>query len=82
MHTPSYFGSIGVMNAPHLYPARRTLPGRVAGLFAAVGERLSVWYERSWSRAQLARLDDRMLADIGLVRADLVLERDKPVWRA
>ncbi len=32
---------------------------------------LSNWRKRSASRSQLARLDDRMLADIGINRSDI-----------
>ena len=33
-------------------------------------------------RRHLATLDDRLLADIGLDRADAMAEADKPFWRA
>ena len=32
-------------------------------------------------RDQLSRMDDRMLADIGLTRADAKYLSDKPFWR-
>jgi uncharacterized protein YjiS (DUF1127 family) len=32
-------------------------------------------------RDQLSRMDDRMLADIGLTRADAAFLSDKPFWR-
>ncbi len=32
---------------------------------------LNNWRKRSTSRSQLARLDDRMLADIGINRSDI-----------
>ncbi|MFC6672332.1 DUF1127 domain-containing protein [Marinobacterium aestuariivivens] len=37
--------------------------------------------ERSRSRRQLQMLDDHMLKDIGISRADAVREADKPFWR-
>lgn len=43
--------------------------------------RLAIWRERRARRADLGRLDDRMLADIGLSRADAELEVAKPFWR-
>jgi uncharacterized protein YjiS (DUF1127 family) len=43
--------------------------------------RLSEWRRLSRSRADLARLDDRMLRDIGLTRADAWREINKPFWR-
>jgi len=39
------------------------------------------WRRRSKGRAQLATLDDRMLADIGISRADAEFLANKPFWR-
>jgi uncharacterized protein YjiS (DUF1127 family) len=36
---------------------------------------------RARSRAELAALDERTLRDIGLTRADVWAELDKPFWR-
>lgn len=54
------------------------------GIYLAVkgaGDFLTAWRERSQTRAQLARLDDRMLKDIGLSRSDAAFEARKPFWR-
>ncbi len=40
-----------------------------------------LWVARTRQRRHLARLDDRMLADIGLSRADANQEISKPFWR-
>lgn len=40
------------------------------------------WLDRSRSRRQLARLDDRLLRDIGVTRTDADREATKPFWRA
>jgi uncharacterized protein YjiS (DUF1127 family) len=40
------------------------------------------WRWRLRERAQLARLDDRMLQDIGLTHADREFLVNKPFWRA
>lgn len=37
---------------------------------------------RARDRAALARLDERMLRDIGIRREDALREADKPCWRA
>jgi len=42
---------------------------------------LLTWYLRSRSRHHLAGLDARGLKDIGLSRADVAREVDKPFWR-
>jgi uncharacterized protein YjiS (DUF1127 family) len=39
------------------------------------------WRRRAYGRAELARLDDRMLRDIGLTRADAEFLSNKPFWR-
>jgi uncharacterized protein YjiS (DUF1127 family) len=39
------------------------------------------WHERARSRHQLEGLSDRMLQDIGLTRAQVEVETDKPFWR-
>jgi uncharacterized protein YjiS (DUF1127 family) len=42
---------------------------------------LRAWRQRLRERDQLARLDDRMLSDIGLTRADAQYLASKPFWR-
>ena len=57
---------------------RRSLVlGAVVGLF----DQLSVWQDRRRQRFTLARLDDRMLRDIGLTSVDVQHEISKPFWR-
>lgn len=62
---------------------------RMTSLDASLGrmllrtpETLSLWYERSRQRRQLARMDDRLLRDIGLDRASAMEESSKPFWQA
>lgn len=38
------------------------------------------WVERYRSRQALAKLDDHLLADVGLSRADVSAEIAKPFW--
>jgi len=53
-----------------------------AGVLLMAGvEILQVWRERALQRAQLESLDDRMLADIGVGRAEVTREADKPFWK-
>ena len=42
---------------------------------------LGAWRRRTRERAELAALDDRMLKDIGLTRADAEFFSNKPFWR-
>ncbi len=39
------------------------------------------WIERVRQRRRLAELDDAALKDIGLTRADVRIELEKPFWR-
>ena len=51
------------------------------GMFVRLAGVLAVGRERRRQRSALARLDDRMLADIGLTAADVEGEASKPFWR-
>ncbi len=42
---------------------------------------LVLWHERARQRRRLLQLDDRMLKDIGVSRADAVHEASKPFWQ-
>jgi uncharacterized protein YjiS (DUF1127 family) len=44
-------------------------------------EAVLTWAERAHQRRQLAELNDYMLRDIGLTRADVAGETRKPFWR-
>lgn len=62
----------------------RPLPRASAGrrtLRAAI-LRIVLWHERSRQRRHLMLLDDRLLKDMGLTRADIEAEFEKPFWRA
>ncbi len=39
------------------------------------------WQDRAYERRRLAQLSDRMLRDIGVDRAEIRREIDKPFWR-
>ena len=52
-----------------------TLPERIA-------EVLYQWQKRASDRHHLRRLDDRILEDAGLSRADVEEEAGKPFWTA
>ncbi|MFA6022014.1 MAG: DUF1127 domain-containing protein [Rhodospirillales bacterium] len=39
------------------------------------------WIERAQQRRALARLDDRLLADIGISRVDALREAGRPGWK-
>ena len=51
------------------------------GMAVRVLERLASARDRRRQRSALARLDDRMLRDIGLTGADVEAELSKPFWR-
>ena len=62
--------------------ARRRAIGRsLRRALNSVRATMQRWRQRSRERAQLARLDDRMLRDIGVTRGDVWQEINKPFWR-
>lgn len=52
-----------------------------AGVLARVVDRLLGWSERGRQRRHLAQLDDRLLRDIGVSRAEVEAEISRPFWR-
>jgi len=44
-------------------------------------ETLLIWQERAAQRWALQQLDDHLLKDIGVSRADALREASKPFWR-
>lgn len=77
-------GRLGVPLTP---PNRRRPPGLHpgAGICAALAraaDMVLTWQERASQRAALASLDERMLKDIGLTRADAAKEVRRPFWQA
>jgi uncharacterized protein YjiS (DUF1127 family) len=42
---------------------------------------LLIWYDRSRERRALLSLDDHMLRDVGLSRAEISNEASKPFWQ-
>jgi uncharacterized protein YjiS (DUF1127 family) len=51
------------------------------GLFGRMLSSLLDWQSRAGERHRLATLDDHMLKDLGLTRADVEHEVRKPFWR-
>ena len=56
-------------------------PRRLSGSLRGVGATLREWRRRKNGRLELARLDERMLRNIGLTRSDVDYESNKPFWR-
>lgn len=55
--------------------------GSFLSLLRDLVERLLVWQERWEQRERLSGLDEHILRDIGLSRADAAREANKPFWR-
>jgi uncharacterized protein YjiS (DUF1127 family) len=60
--------------------ARRRVGGLALSLRRAA-DMLLIWHERARQRRQLRSLNDHMLRDLGLTRADVMAESSKPFWR-
>ena len=52
----------------------------VAGIAVSIVEYLRVWQVHARDRRMLENLDDHLLKDIGMTRADLDHELSKPFW--
>ena len=70
-----------------------TFSSPINGLSRGVGHQIAavldhlfeapfVWAERAAERRHLAELDDHLLNDIGLNRADVEVASTKPFWQA
>lgn len=75
MHTTRTFDTALQQSRPGFAP-------RFGAIVMRLIEGLAVWHERSRQRYHLATLDDHVLKDIGVSRADVAREVDKPFWRA
>jgi uncharacterized protein YjiS (DUF1127 family) len=64
-----------------LYGDVPPLAPRVASRLVRALDTVLLWHERARQRRQLLQLNDAMLRDIGLVRADALGEAGKPFWR-
>ena len=63
-------------------PSRHSARPRALTLVADVAKKVFWdWPERARQRRQLARLDDRMLGDIGISRGDVESEFRKARWQ-
>jgi uncharacterized protein YjiS (DUF1127 family) len=66
------------------YPPKDECSGcrMLAELLVAAFHLLRLWAKRVRERDELARLDHRMLRDIGITPTDIDREYRKPFWRA
>ena len=67
-------GRVVAFHTDAAHPAKTGVVRRVARL-------LREWRQRATGRAELAGLDDRMLADIGITRADAEFLANRPFWK-
>ena len=61
--------------------ARLMVTRDIGPYISAMRDRFESWRERRYERRQLMKLDDRMLRDIGISRADAEFEYRKPFWK-
>jgi uncharacterized protein YjiS (DUF1127 family) len=61
--------------------APRPVPVRGVPAITAALDTLALWRRRRQDRRRILALDDRLLHDIGMTRADALREGAKPFWR-
>ena len=69
--------SLRILQREAIRPQRRAPAAAVQGLLGKIG---AAWRRRR-SRNLLSELDDYMLKDIGVTRAEARIEANKPFWR-
>lgn len=74
-------GTLNHVASPFWGLRSRAAAGRPVNGLTALIAISALWLARSRQRRQLLTLDDRMLADIGISRADAQAEARKPFWR-
>lgn len=62
-------------------PRHHNAVAALSDAWSNVAATLREWRWRAHDRAELARLDSRMLQDIGLTRGDAQFLINKPFWR-
>lgn len=62
--------------------ASRAAASGLGRSFRSILNRLARWRERYEQRTHLASMNERMLKDVGISRADAVREARKPFWQA
>lgn len=63
------------------FASRAAAADAMIGIGSELVQLFSVWRERNRQRREIARLDDRMLADIGLSRIEATREANKAFWQ-
>ena len=61
---------------------RTSWAASVAHVLDTTLDTIALWRQRALTRRELARLDDRMLQDIGITQYDVECEVTKPFWKA
>jgi uncharacterized protein YjiS (DUF1127 family) len=78
--------SVGIQKTRALYglrtPALDISFKGLSTLIVKVTDTVLDWQDRARQRHRLGEMDDHLLRDIGLSRADLEHEAAKPFWRA
>ncbi|MGQ9368960.1 DUF1127 domain-containing protein [Azospirillum sp. ST 5-10] len=69
------------MTADTTTRTRTGLARTFGNLVVAAADTLATWNDRRRQRAALQSLPDHLLHDIGVSRADVAHEADKPFWQ-
>ena len=69
------------VSGPVASARRAAFGGTISKLARTILEIVATWQERVTQRHHLMAMDDRLLRDIGLTRADAASEFEKPFWR-
>ena len=73
--------SLTITSARYTLAEGRRRKRTLAAGFIAAFDLLCDWTERNRQRRALLSLSDTMLRDIGISRADAMMEGEKPFWK-
>ena len=80
---PNYFDYARYQpRGPYAHQADCSPCRAIAELLAALSAQVGIWTHRARTRGELARLDLRILRDIGVTPSEAAAEISKPFWRA
>lgn len=82
MHYEAPFVSVMTSSSEMLVRTVGDIAEGLNSLIEAAANHMVSWHARSEQRQHLMELDDRLLRDLGMTRADAIVEARKPFWRA
>lgn len=72
---------MSVINRAYSLGLAASVASKARAAVRGLVDQIALWEDRATSRHRLGQIDDWMLKDVGLTRADVARESGKPFWR-